>query len=155
MALPLTTIESSVWRDRAVEVAVGGVVGEEKGVGRDVDDVVDGDHFELGGALEDGLERLPADATETVDTDTNCHVGPPGDRCRARSTVRGSGSGPTAAPGGVAETRDHEWVTAGQADVRAELGVDDLDTASGSAKGGCGDLGPSRTEQAIALCLAR
>src|ERR1035437_5234527 len=78
---------------------------------------------------------------------------PPEDRCRARSTVRGRGCGPTAAPGRVAETRDHEWVAAGQTDVFAEFGVDDLDPAAGSAEGGGGDLGPSRTEQSIPLSV--
>jgi hypothetical protein len=53
-------------------------MGEEQSVGRDVDEIVDGDDFELRGALEDGLERLAADPTETVDTDTYCHVVPPG-----------------------------------------------------------------------------
>ncbi len=37
--------------DGAGEVAVGRVVGEEEGVRRDVDDVVDGDDFEFRGAL--------------------------------------------------------------------------------------------------------
>src|ERR1035437_5247787 len=60
---------------------------------------------------------------------------PPEDRCRARSTVRGEGGGPTAAPGRVAETRDHEWLAACQADIRTELGVDDLDPAAGRSAG--------------------
>jgi hypothetical protein len=40
----------------AVEVAIRRVVGEEERIHRDVDDVVDGDDFEVGGALEDRLE---------------------------------------------------------------------------------------------------
>jgi len=60
--------------DGAVEVAVRGVVREEERVGRDVHDVVDGDDLEPGRALDDSLQRLPADTTETVDADANCHV---------------------------------------------------------------------------------
>ncbi len=63
------------------------------------------------------------------------------------------GSSRSRLPGRVAEARDHEWVAAGQADVRAELGVDDLDPAAGRAKGGGGDLGPGRTEQSLALSV--
>src|ERR1035437_2582764 len=69
------------------------------------------------------------------------------------STVRGKGYGPTAAPGRVAETRDHEWVSAGQTHVRAELGVDDLDAAAGSTEGGGGDFGSSRPEQSLSLSI--
>src|ERR1035437_301314 len=78
---------------------------------------------------------------------------PPGERCRARSTVRGYMCGPSAAPGGVAETRDHEWVSASQAHVRAELGADDLDPAAGRTEGGGSDRGPSRTEKPLALSV--
>jgi hypothetical protein len=42
-------------------------------------------------------------------------------------------------------------VAAGQADVPAEFGVDDLDTAARSAKSGCGDLCPGGAEQSLAL----
>ena len=41
--------------DGTVEVAVGGVVREEEGVGRDVHDVVDGHDLEPGRALDDRL----------------------------------------------------------------------------------------------------
>src|ERR1035437_2057635 len=70
--------------DGAVEVAIGGVVGEEERVHRNVHDVVDGYDFELGRALEDRLQRLPADAAETVDADANCHVYSSRSESRAR-----------------------------------------------------------------------
>ena len=65
--------------------------------------------------------------------------------------MRGGWGCPTAAPGRVAETRDHEWVSSGQADVSAQLGGDDLNPAAGSSKSRGRDLGPRRTEESFAL----
>ena len=46
---------------------------KEKSVHRNIDDVVDGNDFEFRGALEDRLERLPADAAETIDSNADGH----------------------------------------------------------------------------------
>jgi hypothetical protein len=53
--------------------AVGRVVLEQQGVGLDVDEVVDGDHLDVGRALDERLEGLAADAAEAVDADTSGH----------------------------------------------------------------------------------
>ena len=53
------------------------IVLEQQRVRRDVDEVVDGDHLDLGRALDQRLERLAADAAEAVDADANGHRGPP------------------------------------------------------------------------------
>ena len=53
--------------------AVRRVVREQQGVGRGVDEVVDRDHFDVGRAFQHRLERLPADAAESVDPDSGGH----------------------------------------------------------------------------------
>ena len=46
---------------------------EQQGVHRGVDEVVDGHDLDLRDPLDQGLERLPADAAEAVDPDANGH----------------------------------------------------------------------------------
>jgi hypothetical protein len=43
------------------------------GVHLGLDEVVDGDHLDVGSALDDRLERLAPDAPEAVDADTDSH----------------------------------------------------------------------------------
>ena len=60
------------------EVAVVGVVLEQVGQRLGVGDVVDGNDLDLAlVVLAQGLEHLPADATESVDTYLNRHSDPP------------------------------------------------------------------------------
>ena len=66
--------------------AVRRVVLEQQGVRRDVDEVVDGDDLDAGRALEQRLERLAADAAETVDTDADGHRRSSLDRDGGRSS---------------------------------------------------------------------
>ncbi len=70
---PSMMSESSVWLDLARVGAVGRVVLEQQRVHLDVDEVVDGDDLDVGGALDERLERLAADAAEAVDADANGH----------------------------------------------------------------------------------
>ena len=60
--------------DRPRVCAVRGVVLEQEGVHRHVHDVVDGDDLDIGGALDERLEGLAADATEPVDAHAYGHV---------------------------------------------------------------------------------
>ena len=73
----MTISVSSVWSHVAVVGAVGRVVLEQQRVHRGVDEVVDGDDLDVGGALDERLERLAADAAEAVDADADCHRGEP------------------------------------------------------------------------------
>ncbi len=59
--------------DGAVEGAVGGVALEQQRVQLDRHEVVDGDDLRVRGALDEGLERLAADAAEAVDADPSSH----------------------------------------------------------------------------------
>ena len=59
--------------DAARERAVGGVALEEQCVQLDRHEVVDGNHFRVRRALDEGLERLAADAAETVDPYSGRH----------------------------------------------------------------------------------
>ena len=61
--------------DRARVRSVGRVVLEQERVELRVDQVVDGDHLDLGGALDERLERLATDPAEAVDPDPNGHRG--------------------------------------------------------------------------------
>ena len=59
--------------DRALEGAVGRVVLEEQRVHLGRHEVVDGHDLDVRGPLDDGLERLAADAAEAVDADAGRH----------------------------------------------------------------------------------
>ncbi len=91
ISLPSTMSESSVCSTRALVGAVGGVALEEERVHLGRDEVVDGHDLDVGGALDDGLERLAPDAAEAVDADPRCHAwdsllpGCPASRARAAS----------------------------------------------------------------------
>ena len=61
--------------DGAREGAVRRVVLEQEGVQARLYEVVDGHDLNVGGALEDGLQGLAADAAEPVDPDANGHGG--------------------------------------------------------------------------------
>ena len=71
--------------DVALVGAVRRVVLEQQGVGRDVDEVVDGDDLDTRRALEHRLEGLAADAAEAVDSDADGHRGSSLDRDGVRS----------------------------------------------------------------------
>ena len=71
--------------DVALVGAVGRVVLEQQGVGRDVDEVVDGDDLDTRRSLEHRLEGLAADAAEAVDSDADGHRGSSLDRDGVRS----------------------------------------------------------------------
>ena len=83
--------------------AVGRVVLEQEGVHLGVDQVVDRDDLDVGGTLDERLERLPTDPAEAVDADAGGHdAGPPGraarrdrapsaKRCRSDGTWRSDG----------------------------------------------------------------
>ena len=60
-------------RDLTFVVAVVGVVLEEVGVHLRVGEIVHRDDLELRVPLEDRLQELPADASETVDADAHTH----------------------------------------------------------------------------------
>ena len=70
---PSMMIDESSAVDVARIGAVGRVVLEQQGVHLRVDEVVDGDDLDVGGPLDEGLERLAADATEAVDADAGGH----------------------------------------------------------------------------------
>ena len=72
---PSMMIERSPALDGAVVGAVGRVVLEQQGVHLGVDEVVDGDDLDVRRALDEGLERLAADAAEAVDADARGHGG--------------------------------------------------------------------------------
>ena len=125
-----TLIGLAVDDDRVVGVAdlarvgaVGRVVLEQQGVGRDVDEVVDGDHLDVGGALDERLEGLAADAAEAVDADANGHRRSSLDR-DARTVERLDG-----------DARRDGWRTAGRTRrcPRARTGRGDVGSAAAVA----------------------
>jgi hypothetical protein len=65
-------------RDRALELALGGVVFEQVSEVVSRDDVADGDDIELlaeEALFDEGAENEAADAAETIDRYFNCHGG--------------------------------------------------------------------------------
>ena len=68
-------------RDGARERAVGRIVLEQQCVELGFDEVVDRHDLDVGGALDERLERLASDPPETVDADTRGHVASPSFLC--------------------------------------------------------------------------